>query len=84
MTSDELYALALEQPGAWPDQPFGDEIRVAKVGRPGKIFVFAGLGGADEASFKVRPDERDELLAAFPGDVTDPPYCPGGTGCSST
>lgn len=73
MSVDELYALALEQPGAWPDEPW-EGIRVAKVGRPGKIFVFAGLGGTREASFKVRPDERAELLAAFPGVVTDAPY----------
>jgi predicted DNA-binding protein (MmcQ/YjbR family) len=73
VTAEELLVLCLDQPGAWPDEPW-EGVRVAKVGRPGKIFVFTELGGAGEAALKVRPEDRDALLAAFPGTVRDAPY----------
>ena len=72
MTADELFDLCLEQPGAWADEPWEDTV-VVKVGKPGKIFAFPG---ADKASvaLKVRPEDREELIAAFPGVVTDAAY----------
>jgi len=27
VTSDDVLALCLDQPGAWPDQPWGDGVR---------------------------------------------------------
>lgn len=71
MTADELLSYALEQLGAWPDQPWEDHT-VAKVGpRPGKIFAFPG---EDAVSLKVAPPDGAELRLAYPQAVTDAPY----------
>jgi predicted DNA-binding protein (MmcQ/YjbR family) len=71
MTDDELLALCLELPGAWPDTPWGDGV-VAKVGGPpGKVFAFPG-GGA--VALKLAPEDGAELRAAYPGAVGDAPY----------
>ncbi len=71
MTSDELLAYALEQLGAWPDQPWEDHL-VAKVGpSPGKIFAFPGDG---TVSLKVAPADGAELRLAYPEAVGDAPY----------
>ena len=71
MTDDELLALCLELPGAWPDAPWGDGV-VAKVGAPpGKVFAFPG-GGA--VALKAAPEDGAELRAAHPASVGDAPY----------
>ena len=71
MTDDEVLALCLELPGAWPDAPWGDGV-VAKVGGPpGKVFAFPG-GGA--VALKLAPEDGAELRAAYPGTVGDAPY----------
>lgn len=71
MTDDELLALCLELPGAWPDAPWGDGV-VAKVGGPpGKVFAFPG-GGA--VALKLAPEDVTELRAAYPSAVGDAPH----------
>jgi predicted DNA-binding protein (MmcQ/YjbR family) len=71
VTDDELLALCLELPGAWPDSPWGDGV-VAKVGGPpGKVFAFPG-GGA--VALKVTPEDGAELRAAYPDAVGDARY----------
>jgi predicted DNA-binding protein (MmcQ/YjbR family) len=68
---DDLLALALSLPGAWPDSPWGDGV-VAKVGGPpGKVFAFPG-GGA--VALKLAPEDGAELRAAYPDAVGDAPY----------
>jgi predicted DNA-binding protein (MmcQ/YjbR family) len=70
MTPQELLAHALALPGAWPDEPWEGDV-VAKVGKPGKIFLF---GGGEGVALKVPPDDRAELMGAYPGTVVDAPY----------
>ena len=58
------YALA--KPGAWRDQPFGDEL-VAKVGP--KIFAFLGGSVGPVTSIGVKCGDRDaadEWLQRYP------------------
>ena len=61
------HCLAL--PGAWPDNPWGHELPVIKVGQAGKIFAFLG---AEAVGVKAGPDRdvADEWLARYPGDAT--------------
>lgn len=71
MTPDELLGHALALLGAWPDEPWEGDV-VAKVGtRPGKIFLF---GGTEGVALKTDPDDRVELVEAYPGAVGDAPY----------
>ena len=71
MTEDDVLALCLALPGAWPDEPWGDGV-VPKVGtRPGKVFAFPGAGGV---AVKLPPDDALELRAAYPHAVGDAPY----------
>ena len=73
MTFDDVLALCLDQPGAWPDQPWGDGV-VPKVGvAPGKIFAFPGQDPPSVA-VKVPPDDGVELRATYPTAVGDAPY----------
>ncbi|SDT41362.1 MmcQ/YjbR family DNA-binding protein [Microlunatus soli] len=68
MTDWLQYALA--KPGAWRDQPFGDDV-VAKVGP--KIFVFLGGSGVGAVSgVGVSCGDRDaadEWLQRYPDDA---------------
>lgn len=68
MTRDELLAYCLDQPGAWPDEPWEGDV-VAKVGP--KIFAF--LGSEDALSVGVKcgrnRDEADEWLLRYPDDA---------------
>lgn len=71
MRPQDVLALCLELPGAWPDQPWGDGV-VAKVGRvPGKIFAFPGEGAV---SIKLAPEDGAELRRAYPTSVGNPRY----------
>jgi len=71
VTDEELLALCLELPGAWPDSPWGDGV-VAKVGgRPGKVFAFPGEGAV---ALKLAPEDGAELRAAYPEAVGDARY----------
>jgi predicted DNA-binding protein (MmcQ/YjbR family) len=58
-------------PGAWPDNPWGHEHPVFKVGsgERGKIFAFLGAEGVGVKAGGSR-EEADEWLARFPGDAT--------------
>ena len=68
MTRDELVAYCLAKPGAWPDEPWADDL-VAKVGD--KIFAFLGARspGVGVKCGSGR-DEADEWLTRYPGDAT--------------
>lgn len=73
MTDWVQYALA--KPGAWRDQPFGDDI-VAKVGP--KIFAFlGGSGGGPVTSVGIKCGDRDladEWLQRYPDAATKMAY----------
>ena len=66
MTHDELLEYCLAKPGAWPDEPWEGDI-VAKVSD--KIFAFTGGESVGIKCGRNR-EEADELIAAYPGDVT--------------
>lgn len=70
MGARRIDEYALGKPGAWPDQPFGDEL-VAKVGPAGagKIFCFLGEGAIGVKCGRDR-DEADEWLDRFPDDAS--------------
>lgn len=67
---DRLKEHALGKPGAWPDQPWGDEV-VAKVHE--KIFCFFGDAGIGVKAGADR-DEADEWLQRYPEDASVMPY----------
>ena len=62
-TSSELMAslksFALELPGAWPDNPWGDS--VVKVGK--KIFVFLGDNEEDSMITVKVPESHDHAMS---------------------
>ena len=67
MTHDELLAHCLALPGAWPDQPWEDDV-VAKVHT--KIFAFVGGGGASVGvKCGTTREEADEWLRRYPQDA---------------
>jgi len=68
-----LEAHCLTFPGSWPDNPWGHDHPVIKVGVPGKIFAFLG---ADTVGVKAGPDRdvADEWLDRYPGAATAMPY----------
>jgi len=71
VTREQVLALCLELPGAWPDDPWDGDV-VAKVGdRPGKIFAFPA---EDAVAVKLPPADVDELRAAHPDSVRQAPY----------
>ena len=69
MDAATLQEHCLGLPGAWPDNPWGHDHPVIKVGEPGKIFAFLG---ADGVGVKAGPDRdiADEWLDRYPGDAT--------------
>ncbi len=74
LTLDDLEALALEMPGAYPDRPFGPEVLVVKVKAPsaptGRIFVqLFELHGEPTVTFACDPEHAEEYRAMFPGVV---------------
>ena len=64
-----LQAHCLALPGAWPDNPWGHDHPVIKVGDPGKIFAFLG---ADTVGVKAGPTREvaDEWLHRYPEDAS--------------
>ena len=58
-TSRRLQAHCLAKPGAWPDNPWGHEHPVIKVGpgEAGKIFAFLGADGVGREG-RARPARR--------------------------
>jgi predicted DNA-binding protein (MmcQ/YjbR family) len=73
MTWEDLLAYCLSKPGAWQDQPWGDEV-VAKVGQ--KIFAFLGAGEPVEVGLKCAASREaaDEWLLRYPADASVMPY----------
>ena len=57
-----LESFALELPGAWPDNPWGDS--VVKVGK--KIFVFLG-DNEDDSMITVKVPESHDHAMSFTG-----------------
>jgi predicted DNA-binding protein (MmcQ/YjbR family) len=66
MTDDELLDYCLAKPGAWQDEPWEGDV-VAKVSD--KIFAFLGGDSVGIKCGKNR-EEADELIAAYPDDVS--------------
>ena len=64
---EQLRAHALAKPGAWADNPWGEDHDVAKVGpgERGKIFAFFGAGTLGLKCGLSR-EEADEWLARYP------------------
>jgi predicted DNA-binding protein (MmcQ/YjbR family) len=54
-----LKSFALDLPGAWPDNPWGDS--VVKVGK--KIFVFLGDNEEDSMITVKVPDSHDHAMS---------------------
>jgi predicted DNA-binding protein (MmcQ/YjbR family) len=73
MTRDELLAHCLAKPGAWPDEPWENDV-VVKVGP--KIFAFLGSGAALTVGVKcgATREVADEWLLRYPDDATVMPY----------
>ena len=71
MTPEELISYCAGKPGAWPDNPWGHEFPVFKVGpgEQGKIFAFVG---ADGVGVKAGPSREvaDEWLDRYPEDAS--------------
>lgn len=75
MTPETLLAYCLGKPGAFPDQPWEDDV-VAKIDdgknpggpRTGPIFAFLGDGSVGVKAGAGR-DEADEWLLRYPDDA---------------
>ncbi|ONI70139.1 hypothetical protein BWI15_23320 [Kribbella sp. ALI-6-A] len=70
MTGKDLLEHCLAKPGAWQDEPWEGDL-VAKVGD--KIFAFLGDESVGIKNGGNR-DEADELVHAYPGDVSTMAY----------
>jgi len=67
-----MQRYCLTKPGAWPDNPWGEDHAVIKVGAgegAGKIFAFLGADGVGVKGGPTR-DVADEWLHRFPGAAT--------------
>ncbi|MEP6853124.1 MAG: MmcQ/YjbR family DNA-binding protein [bacterium] len=69
----KLLAYCLAKPGAWPDEPWHEDV-VVKVGA--KIFAFLGAEEGHTIGLKCGRDRDDAepWRARFPGDVTVSAY----------
>ncbi|TWD83730.1 putative DNA-binding protein (MmcQ/YjbR family) [Kribbella amoyensis] len=70
LSGDQLLEHCLGMPGAWRDEPWEGDV-VAKVGD--KIFAFLG-GEAVGIKCGANRDEADELVSAYPDDVSKMAY----------
>lgn len=75
MDIEALTAYCLAKPGAWPDNPWGHELPVIKVGarERGKIFAILRTDGVGLKSASTR-EEADEWLHRYPDDAAPTPY----------
>ncbi len=66
-----MQAHCLAKPGAWPDNPWGHEHPVVKVGpdTAGKIFAFLGADGIGVKAGATR-EVADQWLERYPGAAT--------------
>lgn len=72
MDVERMLGHCLALPGAWPDNPWGHEHPVIKVGdgpAGGKIFAFLGGEGVGVKGGPTR-EVANEWLERFPGDAT--------------
>lgn len=72
MDVERMLGHCLALPGAWPDNPWGHEHPVVKVGdgpAGGKIFAFLGGEGVGVKGGPTR-EVANEWLERFPGDAT--------------
>lgn len=69
MTWEELRRYCLSKPGAWPDEPWEDDL-VAKV--HDRIFAFLGSGSSPSVGIKAGAsrEEADEWLVRYPAEVS--------------
>ena len=72
MDFDEFVALAESFPHAVLDYPFGEDVRVYKVG--GKMFCLLSEGAPHTVAVKADPEMILEQRAAFPEAVGRAPY----------
>jgi len=72
MTRDELLQHCLGKPGAWPDEPWENDV-VVKVGA--KIFVFLGSTGSS-VGVMCGPNGAvaDEWVLSYPDDAQPSAY----------
>jgi predicted DNA-binding protein (MmcQ/YjbR family) len=73
MTREEMLAHCLAKPGAWPDEPWENDV-VVKVGS--KIFAFLGAEPAASVGLKCAPtrEAANEWLLRYPDDASVMPY----------
>ena len=71
MNRDDLMALALAMPGAWPDEPW-DGDTVAKVGS--RIFAFLGSDGSGAVTLRCRPEDVEAWRQRYPDALGPAPY----------
>jgi predicted DNA-binding protein (MmcQ/YjbR family) len=71
MTSDELLSYCLAKPGAWPDEPWADDV-VVKVGT--RIFAFLGDKSSAGLKCAASREAADEWLVRYPEDAAVMPY----------
>ena len=71
MRRQDVIDHCLHKPGAWLDNPWGEDDHVAKVGS--KIFCFFGATPL-AIMVKNRPEVIAEWRARFPEHATPPPY----------
>ena len=66
-----LQTYCAGKPGAWPDNPWGHDFPVFKVGEAGRGKIFAFLG-ATKVGIKAgrSRDVADEWLARYPEDAS--------------
>ncbi|RJS47108.1 MmcQ/YjbR family DNA-binding protein [Nocardioides cavernaquae] len=71
MTPEEIAGFCAGLPGAWPDNPWGHEHPVFKVGpsEQGKIFAFVGADGVGVKAGATR-EIADEWLDRYPDDAS--------------
>jgi predicted DNA-binding protein (MmcQ/YjbR family) len=71
MDVSTMLTYCLEKPGAWPDNPWGHEHPVVKVGpgESGKIFAFLGSDNVGIKGGATR-DVADEWLQRYPDDAS--------------
>lgn len=71
MDVDALQAYCLAKPGAWPDNPWGHELPVIKVGEDEKAKIFAFLGH-DAVGVKAGATREvaDEWIFRYPDDAS--------------
>jgi predicted DNA-binding protein (MmcQ/YjbR family) len=82
---ERMQAHCLAKPGAWPDNPWGHDHPVIKVGpdAAGKIFAFLGPDGVGLKGGATR-DVADEWLHRYPGDASVMAYIAGPDGTTSS